>query len=144
MKCCAGCIVWFSLFGTIIGIAGIGGILYYYSGSLGNIKTGISFLDEQKINTSTDSNYQYYAYACWGLAGLLLIVVLCLCGRIQLAIAVSKAAGDFITDVCQIMITPLFWTLILSIVWAACIPPFIFLVAKARFIAVNNNILTTI
>ena len=45
MKCMAGCLVWFSVLGTVIGIAGIGGILYVYSGSLGGKTFGFNYLD---------------------------------------------------------------------------------------------------
>lgn len=80
LRCCAGIIVWTTIFG-ILAVLGGGGYWAY--------RTKDNY-DE------SDGNYkylQYGAYALWGIAGLFLLIVLCCCGRIRLAVAVIKVTG---------------------------------------------------
>ena len=56
----------------------------------------------------TNNNYLLgIAYTSWGIAGLSLLIIVCLCGKINLAIAVLKAAADFSRDVCQAIFVPI-------------------------------------
>jgi choline transporter-like protein 2/4/5 len=64
--------------------------------------------------------------------------MLCCCSRIRLAVAVCKAAGQFIVDVCLIMLVPIFQTTVLLGFWAACLVVMIFLVSAATF-KVNSS-----
>lgn len=57
LKCCTGVIVWFSLFGSVIAIAGLGGIFFAWSGQLLTFSTGNSDADKFLRPSSNSSNY---------------------------------------------------------------------------------------
>jgi len=69
----------------------------------------------------------------------LLIITLCCCSRIRLAVAVCKAAGQFVVAVCMIVFVPIFQTLILLGFWVACLAVMIYLVSAASFVVVNST-----
>jgi phage-related holin len=97
LRCLAGCIVWISIIGSIVALAGIGIIFYINSGQISSITTSTTYMGMSVPQISSNSQYvQYYAYGAWSLAGLLLLILLCLCNRIRLAVAVCKCAGKFI------------------------------------------------
>lgn len=95
LRCLAGLIVWTSIIGTIGALTGLGFILCYSGGLFG--PQNISYMGYTMPTIAGDQQYiTYYGYGVWGIAGLLLITVLCLCNRIRLAVAVCKCAGKFI------------------------------------------------
>lgn len=55
--------------------------------------------------------YKTYGYICFGVAGLFLILLLCCCNRLRLAVAVCKVAGRFVLNVCHIVLLPIFFTI---------------------------------
>lgn len=57
LKCCAGVMVWFSLFGAIIGMAGLGAVLFIWSGQLSTFSTNVSVIDESIKQVSGAGNY---------------------------------------------------------------------------------------
>lgn len=80
LRCCAGVIIWSTIFAILI-IVGGGGYWCYIS---------------KNNYPSTDNTYKYMmygGYALWGLDGLFLLIVLCCCSRIRLAIAIMKVTG---------------------------------------------------
>jgi choline transporter-like protein 2/4/5 len=86
-----------------------------------------------------------YGYICLGVAFILLILLLCCCSRIRLAVAVCKVAGRYVIRVCLIILVPIFQTLLLIALWAACLVVMIYLVSLAEFhIAENSDVFTTI
>lgn len=55
------------------------------------------------------------AYTAWGIAGLSLLIIICLFNKINLAIAVLKAAADFTRDVWQALFIPIIMFVFISI-----------------------------
>ena len=105
VRCFAGVIIWFSILG-IMAILGAGGYWVY--------------LYRTHYET-TDNNYkyvQYGAYTLWGIDGVFLILVLCCCSRIRLAVAIMKVTGSFILNTPQILFLPLIF-IIISLAWIA-------------------------
>jgi len=65
-----------------------------------------SYFDSYKF--VTNNNYLLgIAYTSWGIAALSLLIIICLCSKINLAIAVLKAAADFTREVCQAIFVPI-------------------------------------
>lgn len=87
---------------------------------------------------------KYYGYGAWGLAGLLLIVILCMCGRIRLAVAVCKCAGKFILDVCSVMTVPIIMAVVTVGLWVICAVIMVYLVSAAKYIYFAGDVFTRI
>lgn len=103
IRCCAGVIVWLSIFFIEACLAGGG----YWA-----------YITKDKYDVA-DNNYkylQYGAYGLWGIAGLFFIVILCLCSRIRLGVAVAKVTGQFIYNTPQVLLLPPIF-MIICIVW---------------------------
>lgn len=66
---------------------------------------------------------------------MLLIVLLCCCSRIRLAVAVCKCAGQFVARVCGIVLVPIWQTLFVIVLWVAAIIAIIYLASSATFVA---------
>jgi hypothetical protein len=58
LRCFAGCMIWFSLFGSIAALAGLGAVLFVWSGQLKDYSSSISVIDDT-IKTVAGSA-QYY------------------------------------------------------------------------------------
>jgi hypothetical protein len=83
IRCCAGVIVWLSIFFIECCLGGGG----YWA-----------YITKDKYDMA-DPNYNYLmygAYVLWAIAGLFLIIILCLCSRIRLGVAIAKVTGQFI------------------------------------------------
>lgn len=99
IRCFAGVLIWFSIIGIIAILGGGGYWVYLY-------RTHFA---------STDNNYKYFlygAYSLWGLDGLFVIIVLCCCNRIRLAVAIMKVTGSFILNVPQVLFMPIIFMII--------------------------------
>lgn len=129
LKCLAGCIVWLSIFGIIGFITGLGVIFLYNSGKLAAYAEYTGYLGIPTY--AANSNYDIYSYICFGIAGLLLIILLCCCSRIRLAVAVCKAAGQFVATVCLIVLVPIWQTFLLACLWAPALIAIIYLASSA-------------
>jgi len=103
LRCFAGPLIWISIL-TILGAFGAGGYWAYFS---------------RNNYDPSSNNYKYLmygGYTLWGIDGLLLIIVMCCCGRIRLAVAIMKVTSSFIYRTPQILILPIFF-LILCAGW---------------------------
>lgn len=93
--------MFFSLISIFIMIAGLG-VWAFFSKS--NYST-------------TDQNYKYLlygAYILWAVAGLYLLILLCLCNRIRLGLSVIKCTADFVNSTPTIFLIPLVFVLIIA------------------------------
>lgn len=99
IRCFAGILIWLSIIGIIACLGGGGYWVWKYKDHY----------------STTDNNYkylQYGGYALWGLDGVFLILVLCCCSRIKLAVAIMKVTGSFIMNVPQTLLMPLMFAVI--------------------------------
>lgn len=103
LRCCAGVMIWMSILG-ILGAMGGGGYWLYFT---------------KNTYATDDPTYmymQYGAYALWACGGLFLLITLCCCSRIQLAVAIMKVTSSFIYRTPTIIILPILF-LILVCAW---------------------------
>mmetsp|Transcript_27452 Transcript_27452/g.20609 ORF Transcript_27452/g.20609 Transcript_27452/m.20609 type:complete len:324 (-) Transcript_27452:420-1391(-) len=83
LRCCAGVMVFFSLTAILAALGG-GGVWLF-------------FIKDDYAETSKSYNFCLYAaYVLWGVAGLYFLILLCLCSRIRLGIAILKCTAQFI------------------------------------------------
>jgi uncharacterized membrane protein YphA (DoxX/SURF4 family) len=80
LRCCAGVMVWTTIFAILAILGGGGYWLYRY-----------------RTNYPESDNTHYYvtygAYTIWGIGGLFLLIIICCCNRIRLAVAIMKVTG---------------------------------------------------
>jgi hypothetical protein len=101
MRCCAGVIVFFSLIGVFVLIAG-GSAWLFLKGRCWYVKeaeTCVYVLTDTTYELSDEKNFKYLTIGCyvlWGIAGAYLIILLCLCNRIRLGVAIAKTTSRFI------------------------------------------------
>lgn len=136
LRCLAGCIVWVSLLGIIFFFIGLGLIFLYNAGKLGDLASAATYLGVPSIDTG------YNEAVGWTMIGIgcaFIIVVLCCCSRIRLAVAVCKSAGQFVASVCSIVFVPIFQTCIVGGMWAACLVIMVYLVSAAKFTATSST-----
>jgi hypothetical protein len=132
LRCLAGCIVWLSLIGTIGVLIAVGLIFLYNAGYFGAAASTASYLG---VPSFSNTGYnEVYGWICIGVGCLFIIVVLCCCSRIRLAVAICKSAGGFVSGVCLIVLVPIFQTIIAGGLWAACLIVMVYLVSSATFV----------
>lgn len=131
LRCLVGCIVWVSSIGIILIFIGLGVIFLYNGGALGDEHVG--FLGLPKLQGS--EYYNTYGYISFAIAGVLLILLLCCCSRLRLAVAVCKVAGQFVIRVCQVSLVPIVLSLLLIMVWGACLIVLVYLLSATDFFA---------
>ena len=78
----------------------------------------------------------------WTLIGVgcaFLIVILCCCNRIRLAVAVCKSAGAFVTSVCTIVLVPIVQTILAAMLWAGALITMVYLVSSATYVVASTS-----
>lgn len=138
LRCLAGCIIWFAVLGIIVFFALAGVVFLYNAGKITGLGTYSGYLSIPN-SSGGQANYDIYGYICFGLSGLALIITLCCCSRIRLAVAVCKAAGQFIVGVCTAMLVPVFQTFFTLGLWGGCLVVMVFLVSTANFTVANSS-----
>lgn len=101
LKCCAGVIMFLSIV-AIFAVIGGGGVWAYFT--------------KDRYET-TDKNYQYLqygAYILWGIAGVYLLLILCVCNRIRLGISIVKCTADFINSTPSVFLVPVLFVVFIG------------------------------
>lgn len=130
-----GCIVWVSVIGSIAIFAGLGVLFLYNGGTISS--SAVGFLGLPTLSGS--EYYNTYGYICFGVAGVLLILLICCCNRLRLAVAVCKVAGQFVIRVCQVTLVPIFLAIILIGMWAVCLLCMVYLLSATNFVASQSS-----
>jgi hypothetical protein len=139
LRCLAGCIVWLSIFGIIM-FFGLTGVVFLYNyGMIPSLGTYVGQFNIPSTSAGGQKYYDIYGYICFGISGLFLILTLCCCSRIRLAVAVCKSAGHFVAGVCQIILVPIFQASLLISFWGACLVVMVFLISTATFVIANGS-----
>ena len=141
LRCCVGCIVWFSLFAIVFLFTGLALMFFYQAGKLGDVGGVASYAG---IPNEGSANAEVYAWICVGLAALFLIVILCCCSRIRLAVAVCKCAGQFVGSVCLIVLVPIFQAILTIGVWVACLAVMLLLISAAEFVGSTGDYISSV
>lgn len=101
LRCCAGVLIWVSIFG-ILGAMGGGGYWLYAT------------KEKYPIGDPTHNYMMYGAYACWAVTGVFALLSLCLCSRIRLAVAIMKVTSSFIFRTPTILLLPLIFLILVA------------------------------
>jgi solute carrier family 44 protein 1 (choline transporter-like protein)/choline transporter-like protein 2/4/5 len=142
LRCLAGLIVWTSTLGIIFCFAAIGIIFLYNAGVI--TSSYATTLGIPTISGGTQSEYQAIGYTCVGIAGVLLLTFICCCSRIRLAVAVCKAAGQFVAHTCSIILVPILQTAIVLAMWAVCIVAMLYIISCTTFVGSSSSVFTSV
>lgn len=141
LRCLAGLIVWTSIIGLLLVLSAAGVIFLYNAGVISNVSSSIGFLSIPTIIGSTTTQYTIYGYVCFGVAGLAFLILLCWFSRIRLAVAVCKAAGQFVAHTCFIVFVPILQVILSIGLWATCLVAMVYIVSSATFTASSSSVL---
>jgi hypothetical protein len=131
LRYCSGVLTWFAILAFIAGTAILGWRFYDNATKVASETGSISSTDNSETSTSkTILAQKIIAYVCWGVSGFTFLVVLCLFNRIRLAIAIMKAAADYVKATPSVFIVPPVTVLILLVFYAFWSSAAIFLVSS--------------
>lgn len=134
MRCIAGIVVWVSIIATILALLALGLLLMYSGGQFGDANQ--VFMGYKIPTVGENVQYiKYYGYAVLGVAGVFIIIILCMCSRIRLAVALCSCAGKYIVDVMLSVLVPVVMSICAAALWVVCIICMLYLVGAAKFIA---------
>jgi len=123
----SGILTWLAILTFIAGTA-ILGWRFYQQGK----KSEESITASGDTGTTTYNSEKIIAYVCWGVAIFTVLAVLCLWSRIRLAIAILKAAADYVKDTPSVFLVPIFTVVILLVFYAFWSGAMVFLVSSGE------------
>lgn len=114
LRCCAGILVFFTLIAVGLLLGGFGAYLY---------------LDRDRFpeDTTYYNAMLYGGYVMFGLTAIYCLVLLCLCNRIRLGVAIIKATAQFMGNTPSVYFIPIVFFLLATIWMAAWCFSFVFL-----------------
>lgn len=144
LRCVAGLIVWTSAFGIIIFFA-LAGVVFLNNAGIINISSIASgYLSIPTVSGVTTTQYQIFGYVSFSVSAFFLLLLICCCGRIRIAVAVCKAAGQFVAHTCGIVLVPILQSAINLGMWGVCIYVLLYLASSATYVASSGSIFTSI
>jgi hypothetical protein len=137
LRYCTGVLTWLAIFGFILGMAILGWRFYQNavdeSGSDASSSTSSTNTQAQKI----------IAYVCWAICGVTVLAVLCLYSRIKLAIAILKAAADYVKATLSVFFVPPVVVTILVLWYTYWTITSVYLVASAPAVTTGETPITS-
>ena len=103
VQCCAGFMIGIMLLGSLAALIAFGVFNWLRYKEL---------LKESNFNQEVADSHKNTAIVFWVLAGVFLLLILCLISRIKLAVKMIQAAADFITDEKVVLFSPIIFALI--------------------------------
>jgi hypothetical protein len=111
MRYCSGVLTWAAILCFIVGNAILGWRFYDRAKDQEDVNDASSSTNDSNDNTVT--SLKALAYFLWAVSALTFIIVLCLFSRIRLAIAIMKAASDYVRETMSVFLLPPFTCLVL-------------------------------
>jgi len=133
VRCCAEVIAYITIILILAALAGLGYVFqaraYYY-------------------NSINDDNYELTMKVlcglCYSLAGIWLLVVLFLCNRIRLAIALIKTVAEYLQDTCTVFIVPFIFYVITGCFYAYWVALSIYLYSSGEVDTTDGTFLPNV
>jgi len=116
LKYCSGVLTWTAILAFIGGTAVLGWQFYQKAEDGAAAISDTSASSDSTSNASqTVTTERAVAYLCWAVAIIVALAVLCLFNRIRLAIAIIKAAADYVKETPSAMLLPPVTVIVLCI-----------------------------
>lgn len=139
VRYCAKIIVWLSIFAYLACLTGLGFLCYWKGIAMQNTtsasaqsSTTTSFTSE----ISNGTNLKALAIVFWAIALVSLVLIFCLCTRIQMAIAIVQSSADYVRDVLSSLFVPPVSGFCLCLFWAFWIVSIVFVYSIGK---ITNN-----
>jgi hypothetical protein len=140
LRYCSGVLTWFAILAFIVGLSVLGWRFYENAKKLESSSQSMSSGNDSESSTSkTVLTEKIIAYICWGVAGFTFLAVLCLFNRIRLAIAIMKAAADYVKDTPTVFLVPPVTVVILLIFYAFWTSAAVFLVSSGDAVRMESS-----
>jgi len=140
MRYCSGVLTWLAIIAFIVGSAILGWRFYDAAKKLqdSTSKTSSSDNDNSSIEKTIKTD-KIIAYICWAIAGTSALAVLCLWGRIKLAIAILKAAADYVKETMIVFLVPIVAVIVLAAFFAYWAITAVYLVSAGNPVQIKNS-----
>lgn len=103
VQCCAGFMITIMLLGSLAALISFGVFNWLHYKELIENSTA-------EVDVKNAESYKNTAIVFWVLAGVFLLLILCLISRIKLAVKMIRAAADFITDEKIVLFAPILFS----------------------------------
>jgi len=139
MRYCSGVLTWLAIIAFITCSAVLGWRFFKEAKNLqATISDSTSSDDRTTIQKSVRSD-KIIAYICWAVAAGSALMVLCLYSRIKLAIAILKAAADYVKETMIVFLVPVVAVLFLAAWFAYWAVTAVFLVSAGDAVQAKNS-----
>ena len=135
VQMCAGVLTFLIIICGLIGLFGLGFFCW---------QRRITTMKEVEFDQSVAENYKKAAIVFWVLGGIFLLLVLCLCSQIKLAVKMIQAASDFITDRKSVLLSPIFSYILLIAFLMFWLPSFAYVFSVGELKTNKNEIFADI
>jgi len=115
LKYCSGVLTWSAILAFIGGTAVLGWQFYEKAQTSQDVEDSTTDTSSTSSFGNTVTTEKAVAYLSWAIAIITVLAVLCLFNRIRLAIAIMKAAADYVKETPSAMLLPPFTVVVLCI-----------------------------
>lgn len=133
VRWCAGVIAYTTIFLVLCALAGLG------------------YLFQARIDYYKDLGDAQYELAmkvlcglCYSLAGIWLIIILFMCNRIRLAIALTEVTAEYVGKVCSVYFVPIFFYIITILFYAYWVALSVFLYSSGNITKNNTSLIASV
>lgn len=112
---------------------------------------GLGYLFQARINYYADLGDSQYELAmkvlcglCYSLAGIWLLIILFMCNRIRLAIALTQVTAEYVGSVCSVYLVPIFFYVVTVLFYAYWVVLSVFLYSSGTVTKSNNSLIASV
>lgn len=138
MRYCSGVLTWLAILAYIAGTAILGWRFFQHAKDLETTLSTANKDDQNNIQKTIRTD-KIIAYVCWGIAGASALTILCLYNRIKLAIAILKAAADYVKETKIVFLVPMVSVVILAAFFAYWAVTAVYLVSAGDPYKMQNS-----
>jgi len=139
MRYCSGVLTWLAIIAFIVCSAILGWRFFKEATTLEATITDQTTADESSTIKKTVKSDKIIAYICWAISGGSAVMVLCLYSRIKLAIAILKAAADYVKETMIVFLVPVVAVIFLAAWFAYWAVTAVYLVSAGDPVQVKNS-----
>jgi solute carrier family 44 (choline transporter-like protein), member 2/4/5 len=112
---------------------------------------GLGYLFQSRIEYYQSLNDTQYELAmkvlcglCYSLAGIWLIIILFMCERIRLAIALSEVTAEYVGKVCSVYFVPILFYILTILFYAYWVALSVFIYSSGTITKANNSLVASV
>jgi len=133
VRCCASVIAYTTIFIVLCALSGLGYLFQAridYYGNLGD--------------TQYELAMKVLCGLCYSLAGIWLIIILFMCNKIRLAIALTEVTAEYVGSVCSIYLVPIFFYIVTILFYVYWVALSVYLYSCGTISKSNNSLIASV